>query len=85
MPDPQAESSKPGTPALLWTDRDGHCTYASPGWNELTGSLPEQGLGEGWLKFIHGEDREGVRAEWFACVQRAVGYAGRFRLCGKDR
>jgi two-component system cell cycle sensor histidine kinase/response regulator CckA len=85
VPDAQAESSKSGTPALLWTDRDGHCTYASPGWDELTGSSPQQGLGEGWLEFIHGEDREGVRAEWLACVQRAAGYTGRFRLCGKDR
>jgi PAS domain S-box-containing protein len=49
-------------PAMLWmTSPDARCTYLSRRWIEFTGMPLEQGLGFGWLKTVHPEDREHAR------------------------
>ncbi|QDS90009.1 Sensor histidine kinase TmoS [Rosistilla ulvae] len=46
-------------PAMLWvTDPKGHCTFISRGWCEFTGQTADEGLGTGWLRAVHPDDRE---------------------------
>ena len=46
-------------PAMLWvTEADGSCSFISRGWYEFTGQTEEEGLGFGWLKAVHMDDRE---------------------------
>ncbi|WHZ27694.1 MAG: putative histidine-kinase [Nitrospira sp.] len=46
-------------PAMLWvTEADGSCSFLSRGWYEYTGQTEEEGLGFGWLKAVHADDRE---------------------------
>ena len=33
-------------------------------WYKCSGATPEQSLGEGWLEFIHPDDRERTLAGW---------------------
>ena len=49
-------------PAMLWiTDARHACTFVSRGWTEYTGQSVEDGMGTGWTRAIHPEDRD--RAE----------------------
>jgi PAS domain S-box-containing protein len=46
------------SPAMLWiTEADGYCSYLSNQWHELTGQAIEEGLGFGWLEYIHPDDK----------------------------
>jgi PAS domain S-box-containing protein len=44
------------SPILVW-DKAGKCSYANKRWCDLTGSLPSQNLGNGWVSFVHRDDR----------------------------
>ena len=46
------------------TDIEGRCTYTNPRCQEIYGFTAEEGLGEGWSRFIHPEDRSGVMEKW---------------------
>jgi PAS domain S-box-containing protein len=72
-------------PHLVWTCLpDGQCDYLSPQWVRYTGTPEVDQLGDGWLEFIHVDDRDRVAAEW----QRAVGGGAvfdiEFRIRGAD-
>ena len=49
------ESSPVG---IFHTDAAGYTTYVNPRWCEITGLSPEEGLGNGWLKAVHENDRD---------------------------
>ena len=42
---------------VFLTDIEGRCTYTNPRCQEIYGFTFEEGLGEGWSRFIHPEDR----------------------------
>lgn len=45
-------------PVTIWiTDKSDRCTYINQTWLEYTGSKLEECLNDGWLKYIHPEDR----------------------------
>lgn len=47
-------------PVTIWmSDESGGITYINKHWHQLTGASLAQSLGEGWLNFIHPDDREG--------------------------
>ncbi|MBY0397147.1 MAG: PAS domain S-box protein, partial [Thermoleophilia bacterium] len=46
-------------PTMIWvTDPEGSCTYLSRRWYEFTGTAPDSGLGIGWLRCVHPDDRD---------------------------
>ncbi len=49
---------------IFRTDLDGACFYTNQRWCEMTQLTPEQALGRGWTRSIHGDDREVFRKEW---------------------
>lgn len=55
----EAIANSSPSPIIAW-DNSGKCSYANKRWCELTGSLPSQNSGNGWLSFVHPEDRAPV-------------------------
>jgi PAS domain S-box-containing protein len=49
------------TPIRIWVPATG-VVYANRSWCELTGSSPEDNAGDGWLQFVHEDDRGTVQA-----------------------
>jgi PAS domain S-box-containing protein len=61
---------------VFLTDIEGLCTYTNPRCQEIFGFTSEEGMGEGWARFIHPEDRPQVMAEW----SRLAPQGGEFSL-----
>ncbi|MGE0680142.1 MAG: PAS domain-containing protein, partial [Candidatus Binatia bacterium] len=65
---------------IVRTDELGEAVYTNPRWQEISGMLPEEALGSGWIEAIHPEDREAVLTEWGACTTDERAYEGEFRF-----
>jgi PAS domain S-box-containing protein len=67
------------------TDIKGHCTYVSPSWCELTGLIPVQAMGDGWVAGISDEDREHVFTLWHKSVERGAIFESKYKtITGKS-
>jgi len=67
---------------ILWTTtRDGAVDYANRRWVAVTGVAAEEAAGEGWLRAVHEEDRERVRAVWGAAIAGDEPFDVELRLC----
>ena len=73
---------------IVQTDVAGRCTYTNPRCQEIFGFGPEDGLGEGWVRSIHPEDRQRVlegrsggagNGRIFSLEYRVVGPGGSLR------
>jgi PAS domain S-box-containing protein len=54
-----------GIPQIIWrSTEDGHWTWTSPQWAEVTGQPLTQSAGLGWLNMVHPEDRKAAHAAW---------------------
>jgi len=53
---------------IFRTDGDRNNIYCSPGWEEITGMSASEGMGMGWVRGIHPEDREGHEKVWNEAV-----------------
>jgi PAS domain S-box-containing protein len=72
-------------PFMVWvTDLAAHCTYLSQSWYDLTGQTLETGLGMGWLKQIHPEDREQAEQAFLAAHKRQEAFQIEYRLRRQD-
>jgi PAS domain S-box-containing protein len=72
-------------PQIVWTcHADGRSDFASPQWVEYTGAPAESALDEGWLDFVHPDDRESVIASWRAVVKNHDGWDAEYRIRGRD-
>jgi PAS domain S-box-containing protein len=72
-------------PQVVWTClADGRGEFVSPQWVAYTGAPAEAALGEGWLDFVHPQDREGVRARWRAVIENHTDYDAEYRFRGRD-
>lgn len=68
-------------PLVLWaTDENGMCTFLNGRWNELTGRLAEEGMGNQWLSAIHSDDQDNIRASWNKSVSEHIVFEAKFRL-----
>jgi PAS domain S-box-containing protein len=73
------------SPALVWfSDRDGKLTYLNQHYYDLTGSTPEQALGDGWKRAVHPHDLPRICAAWQDARAREVPYDVEFRLRRRD-
>lgn len=72
-------------PTMLWiTDVDGQCTMLTQGWYDFTGQAADEGLGEGWLKAIHPEDREKAGRIFRTASEQREAFSIDYRLRRKD-
>ena len=54
---------------IFQMDATGSVTYVNPRWGEITGRMPEEGLGMRWVETVHPEERETALAAWASGVQ----------------
>ena len=71
-------------PQPVWTcDARGECDFVSPQWSAYTGASLDDSLGDGWLRFVHPEDRRATRRKW-AQAQQCLRFDVQFRLRRAD-
>ena len=69
---------------IFETNIAGHCLYTNPRYQEICGCTLEESLGEGWLQFVHPEDRDRIFAEWSLYVREGREYSDEFRIQTKE-
>src|SRR5262249_12981232 len=76
-----------GAPAaLLLLDVRGHCLFSNRACQALGGFTFDEGLGQGWTRCIHLDDRDQLLGGWTAALEKEAGtFAGEFRLNGSTR
>lgn len=57
---------------LFRTDSEGKFLDVNERWCELSGMIPEEATGEGWVKSVHPEDRASVVEEWYAAIEKKL-------------
>jgi PAS domain S-box-containing protein len=68
-------------PFMVWvTDQTGSCTYLSKSWYDFSGQSKEAGLGIGWTKAVHPEDRESSRRSFLEANARREPFRTEYRL-----
>ena len=68
-------------PQIVWSTRpDGYHDYYNQRWYELTGTTPQEALGEGWNPVFHPEDRELARIRWQHSLRTGEPYEIEYRL-----
>ncbi|WP_198368367.1 PAS domain-containing sensor histidine kinase [Roseomonas sp. KE0001] len=73
------------SPALVWfSNPDGQLTYLNQHYYDLTGSTPEQALGDGWKRAVHPDDLPRICAAWQDARSREMPYDVEFRLRRHD-
>lgn len=72
-------------PQNIWTtDAQGNHTYFSRRWYDFSRSTPDESYGEGWLKFIHPDDKERTLARWNHSLATGEPYDIEYRFRGSD-
>ena len=65
---------------IFMADMTGACTYTNRRCQAICGFTAEQGLGFGWVDFVHEEDRTHVRAGWERSATSGVDWDAEFRF-----
>lgn len=65
---------------FILTDIKGNCTYNNPRFQAICDCAFEEGLKEGWTRFIHHEDRQSIVNEWSAYTSEGREYSGECRF-----
>ncbi len=76
-----AESAPVG---IFRTRPDGYTTYVNPRWSEISGLSFEEGIGDGWLKAVHPDDRVPNKDKWYDNVNRRAGSESEYRFIKPD-
>ena len=69
---------------IFTTDTEGGCSYSNLRAQAICGYSLEQGLGLGWVAFVHDDDRERVRHEWAGVARDGLEYTGELRFRHPD-
>ncbi|WP_438022104.1 hybrid sensor histidine kinase/response regulator [Sorangium sp. So ce233] len=68
-------------PQIVWTARpDGSMDYGNRQWRERTGTKEGEALGEGWVSFLHEDDRQRSLAAWHRAVVTGEPYEVEYRF-----
>jgi PAS domain S-box-containing protein len=70
---------------IFHADREGHCTYINRRWQEMTGVPAEKILGDGWLSYVHDEDREWVHRQWLHAYRDRTPWKAELRVVCPER
>ncbi|WP_414583957.1 PAS domain S-box protein [Scytonema sp. PCC 10023] len=66
-------------------DAQGQIIYTNPHCQAIFGYTFEEGLGYGWMQFLHPEDLETIMPQWAAAVAAKQGYRSEIRCIHKDK
>jgi PAS domain S-box-containing protein len=69
---------------IFHADAEGRWAYANRRFLEITGTTPEESLGNGWSRTIDPQDRERVLGEWARAVRGRGAYACAYRIVRPD-
>jgi PAS domain S-box-containing protein len=69
---------------IFMTDTWGHCTYTNPSCQAICGFTYQEALGEGWVQYVHPEDREIAVREWLATSRTGQEFSSEFRFQNPD-
>jgi len=74
-----------GLPQMVWTCRaDGNCDYLNRRWCEYTGANEKSQLGQGWIEYLHPEDREEFMRRWKHCLAQGEDLQINLRVMRND-
>lgn len=65
---------------VFMTDVEGQCSYINPRCQAICGFTIEESLKEGWLQWVHPEDRDRVKAEYSAYTREGRQYSTECRF-----
>ncbi len=65
-------------------DAQGACSYTNPCCQAICGYTFEEALGDGWIQYLHPEDRDWVLAQWSIIRSEQVDFSGEIRYVHKD-
>ncbi|CDN10879.1 Phytochrome, two-component sensor histidine kinase [Richelia intracellularis] len=65
-------------------DAQGNCLYVNERWCEIAGLSYQQALGEGWVRAIHGDDRENVFRVWYESARQQQPFQLEYRFQRPD-
>jgi len=72
-------------PTIVWMDdTEGQCIYLNRTWCDFTGISETEGLGEGWSKAVHPDDRFTFRSGFLAAVANRQPYRSEYRMRRHD-
>ncbi|MBD2577012.1 PAS domain S-box protein [Oscillatoria sp. FACHB-1406] len=63
---------------------EGRCTYTNPRCQAICGYTFDEALGEGWLQFIHPEDREWLMRDWSQTLSSQQQFSAEVRYVHQD-
>jgi PAS domain S-box-containing protein len=69
---------------IFLLDTNGQCTYTNPRCQDICGFTAEEGLGEGWLQFLHPEDHDRAMADLSQYVHDAQELSYEYRFQAPD-
>ena len=68
-------------PQHIWTsDASGSLTFFSRRWYEFAGATPETSRGDGWLAWLHPDDRERTLGRWQRSLRTGEPYSIEYRF-----
>ncbi len=76
-----SESSPVG---IFMTDIQGQSSYTNPRYQAICGCTFDEALGDGWVQFIHPEEREDFAAGWSKAVSYGQEFRSEIRYVHKD-
>ncbi|MEA5522012.1 PAS domain S-box protein [Limnoraphis robusta CCNP1315] len=65
-------------------DAAGNCLYVNERWCQIAGLSPEEALGQGWIKALHPDDRDGVFQAWEQAVRDHCSFQLEYRFQRAD-
>ena len=69
---------------IFHTDVKGHTTYVNPMWSKISGLSNEEGLGNGWLKAVHEEDKKTLLKDWERAASKQESSFSEYRFVHAD-
>ncbi len=70
---------------IFQTDAEGCCLFVNETWCGIVGASMSEGLGDGWQRFVHPEDRLRVIAEWHDATRHRRNHATDFRFLNPQK
>ena len=72
-------------PVLIWTSGpDRGCTFFNRQWLEFTGTSLQDQLGDGWLRVVHPDDRDGILRAYGAAFDQERDFEFEYRVRHND-
>ncbi|MDZ8050945.1 MAG: PAS domain S-box protein [Aulosira sp. ZfuVER01] len=75
-----ATLAKAAPVGIFRTDAFGHCIFLNKQACEIIGTIPEELVEEGWIKFLHHEDRQRVIRQWHQTIQQKLPFKSEHRF-----